>query len=161
MSENKIGQSTITIQGEVSSLIHMKKFKEKYRGKIIYCTPGSGKTTLVENHILFVDSDVLMKETIEERHPEFPFQDGMTIQNYIRDFTNLYKYKTKINNAVLKKAHKLCEDGLTVLTGTIKLSKNADFVFVLKPDNPSIKESQQQNELLLQQVLREALEPRN
>jgi broad-specificity NMP kinase len=116
----------------------MKRIKEKYRGKIIYCTPGSGKTTLVENHILFVDADVLMKEAIEERHPEFPFQDGMTIQNYIRDFTNLYKYKTKINNAVLKKAHKLCEDGLTVLTGTIKLSKNADFVFVLKPDSPRL-----------------------
>jgi broad-specificity NMP kinase len=116
----------------------MKKIKEKYRGKIIYCTPGSGKTTLVENHILFVDADVLIKETIEERHPEFPFLEGMTIQNYIRDFTNIYKYKTKINNAVLKKAHKLCEDGLTVLTGTIKLSKNADFVFVLKPDNPRL-----------------------
>ena len=116
----------------------MKKIKEKYRGKIIYCTPGSGKTTLVESHILFVDADVLMKETIEERHPEFPFLEGMTIQNYIRDFTRIYKYKTKINNAVLKKAHKLCDDGLTVLTGTLKLSKNADFALVLKPDNPRL-----------------------
>ena len=118
----------------------MKKIKEKYRGKIIYCTPGSGKTTLVESHILFVDADVLMKETIEERHPEFPFLEGMTIQNYIRDFTRIYKYKTKINNAVLKKAHKLCDDGLTVLTGTLKLSKNADFVLVLKQDNPRLLE---------------------
>jgi hypothetical protein len=113
----------------------MKKIRQKYRGKLIYVTPGSGKTTLTNQNKCFIDTDELMVEEIEKLHPDFPKLITESIQNYIKRFTATFKYKTKINNRVIKRCQQLLDDNLTILTGTIKLAKKADFVFVVSPQN--------------------------
>ena len=112
--------------------------KEKYRNQVIYVTPGAGKTTLTNKEVVFYDADELIKEVMQELHPDFKMTADQTVQEYILAFTEKYKYKSKINNLALNKARKLCIDGFTVLTGTLKLAKSADYVFVMKPENQRI-----------------------
>jgi hypothetical protein len=112
--------------------------KERYKSQFIYVTPGSGKTTLAKDYKVFYDSDDLMIEVIKDIHPEFPLINDQTVQEYIHEFVKKYKYKTKINKLALKRAKSLNQDGFTVLTGTLKLAKDADYVFVMKPENPRI-----------------------
>ncbi len=112
--------------------------KESYQRKIIYVTPGAGKTTLTQQHSFFIDTDEIMIDVIHEFHPEFPILEGQSIHEYIRAFTDTFKYKTKINNEVIKRSINFKQHGYTVLTGTLKIAPNADHVFVIKPENPRI-----------------------
>ena len=116
----------------------MRTLKEKYQGKLIYVTPGAGKTTAVENNLGVIDSDELMVDAIIERHPDFKKKRGESIQNYIQRFTAIFKYKTKINNMVVRKSHELQADNYTVLTGTLKIAPKADFVFLIPPTNSRV-----------------------
>ncbi len=113
----------------------MKKIRIKYRGKLIYVTPGSGKTTLASQNDCFIDTDELMVKEIQQLYPDFSRLRKETIQSYLKRFSDTYNNKTKINNRVLKKCQELLDDGLTILSGTIKFAKNADFVFVVSPEN--------------------------
>ena len=74
----------------------MKKIRHKYRGKLIYVTPGSGKTTLARLYDNIIDTDELMVEEIQKLHPDFTRLTNETIQSYIRRFTDTFKYKTKM-----------------------------------------------------------------
>ena len=113
----------------------MKNIIPKYRGKLIYVTPGSGKTTLVGQNKCLIDTDELMVKEIQQLYPDFSRLRKETIQSYFKRFSDTYNNKTKINNRVLKKCQELLDDGLTILTGTIKFAKNADFVYVINPNN--------------------------
>jgi hypothetical protein len=116
------------------------QLKPQYRKKLIYVTPGAGKTSISKEHIDIVDSDDLMEEEILKLHPDFIREPKESIQNYILRFVETFKYKTKINNRVRKKARRLNDDGMTVLTGTVKLAKYADFVFIIHPSNPRLED---------------------
>lgn len=89
----------------------------------------------MENNIGVLDSDELMVEAILERHPDFKKKRTESIQSYIQRFTNIFKYKTKINNMVVRKSQELQADNFTVLTGTLKIAPKADFVFLIPPTN--------------------------
>jgi hypothetical protein len=108
--------------------------KAKYIGKLIYATPGSGKTTIVNSSVGFYDADELMVEVMQEFQPEFIRIENEPIQTFIKRFTDTFKYKSKVNNQVIKRIQYLLDDKLTVLTGTIKIAKYADFVY-LSPIN--------------------------
>jgi len=112
--------------------------KTKYIGKLIYVTPGSGKTTIVNSKIGFFDADDLMVEVMQEFEPQFIRLENEPIQTFIRRFTDTFKYKTKINNQVLKRVQYMLDDKLTVLTGTIKIAKHADFVFLCPINFPGL-----------------------
>ncbi len=130
--------------------------KTKYIGKLIYVTPGSGKTTIVNSHIGFYDADELMAEVMQEFEPEFIRGKNEPIQTFIKRFTDTYKYKTRINNQVVKRVQHLLDDKLTVLTGTIKIAKHADFVFLCPQDFQGLKDRYETTELI-QQARREEI----
>ena len=113
----------------------MRTLNPKYKGKLIYVSPGSGKTTLASQNNCFIDTDELMVGEIQILHPDFPKLKTESIQNYIRRFTDTFKYKTKINNRVIKRCQEFLDRNLTVLTGTIKIAEKADFVFLIPPTN--------------------------
>ncbi len=108
--------------------------KEKYKGKIIYATPGSGKTTLVNMYpSLFVDTDALMVDVMNEFDPGFARNEGESIQDFIFRYTVDHRdsegtSKDDVNAEVLRRARDLAADGKTILTGTIAFIEDADFV---------------------------------
>lgn len=115
------------------------KLKKPFEKKLIYVTPGAGKTFLSDKNIKFYDADELMLEEIQRLYPEFIRKSKESIQEYIFRFSIEYNRKRLINELVLKKARLLNDDGFTVLTGTLKLAKYADHVFVIDPYNPRLK----------------------
>lgn len=115
-----------------------KMLRENYKKKIIYVTPGAGKTTLTQQHPYFIDADEIIKDVIHEFHPEFPILQGQSIQEYIRAFTETFKYKTKINNEVTNRSKQFVKQGFTVLIGTLKIAQTADHVFLIKPENTRV-----------------------
>ena len=117
----------------------MRTLKPKFKGKLIYVTPGAGKTTAVENNIGVIDSDVIMAEVMKSLEPDFKMLPNETIQDFIYRYTLEFNNKTKVNNRVIKRANELIIDNYTVLTGTLKIAKEADYVFVAPPNNKRIQ----------------------
>jgi len=117
----------------------MRTLKPKYKGKLIYVTPGAGKTTAVENNIGVLDSDVIMVEVMKSLEPDFKMLPDETIQDFIYRYTLEFNNKTKVNNRVIKKANELQDDNYTVLTGTLKIATVADYVFLIPPTNSRVQ----------------------
>ncbi len=117
----------------------MRTLRPKYKGKLIYVTPGAGKTTAVENNIGVLDSDVIMVEVMKSLEPDFHMLPNESIQDFIYRHTLEFKNKTKVNKLVIKRANELLIDNYTVLTGTLKIAKDADYVFLIPPTNKRVQ----------------------
>ena len=109
--------------------------KPEFVGKIIYSTPGSGKTTLSLTAKNVIDTDNLIVEEMGRRHPNFKQNTGESIQDFIFRYVKEYDHKSEINAIVLEKSKKLAAEGKTVLTGTMAFIKDADIVFRMNPEN--------------------------
>lgn len=104
---------------------------DKYKGKIVYATPGSGKTYVAEGREDIVDGDTVLEEVIKEHgkwHPEVPL--GLNLH---------YNRGKGIETIFQTKLRQLAEEGKTVLTGNMNAIDIAD-VHVIIPDAKSIIE---------------------
>jgi hypothetical protein len=115
--------------------ISASNIKPEFRGKFIYSTPGSGKTTISKTDPNIVDTDDLMVEEMNKRHPKFKQNPGEPIQDFIYRYVKKYDHKKEINQIVLKQVKEAVAQGKTVLTGTLAFIKEADFVFRMNPEN--------------------------
>ena len=113
----------------------LSTIKPGFVGKIVYATPGSGKTTLAESTNNIVDMDKLMMEEMTKRQPDFKQDENETIQDAIYRYVITYKDKSSVNSAVLDEAKKLAAQGKTVLTGTLAFIKDADIVLRMNPES--------------------------
>jgi hypothetical protein len=109
------------------------KVRSPYVGKIIYSTPGSGKTTLANTDENIIDTDELIVEEMNKRHPDFKQEANEPIQEFILRYVKKFDHKAEINKIVLNQAKELAASGKTVLTGTMAFIKDADIVFRMNP----------------------------
>jgi hypothetical protein len=112
--------------------------KQKYKGKFIYATPGSGKTTIAKELDDVIDTDDLMLDVMSELHPEFVKGENDTVQEFILDYVERYKNKDEVNELVYIKVQDLLSQGKTVLTGTIAFLNRVDTAFSV--DNKFVKD---------------------
>ncbi len=108
-----------------------------FAGKIVYSTPGSGKTTLVNQYRqatkkrLLVDGDVTILSVIKTLSPEFVPKRGKHIGPVLCTYFDLYPNTQAAVFELVVAAWKdeACR-GKTVLIGSVKQMQHADFVFV-------------------------------
>ena len=116
-----------TAQG---SLFDTKPVIAKFKGKIVYATPGSGKTYVAEGRDDIIDGDVVLKEMLVENG----WYDG----NY--NFgQNIYYNRNRIREPFQVRLRALAEEGKTVLTGN-QFGLDVADEYILVPDATSIVE---------------------
>ena len=101
--------------------------KDEYAGKLIYATPGAGKTFIASMSKNVIDFDNLLAQHITKVDSTIVRKPGQTIQNFI--YSNLGT--SYFQNNAYEEALKLMENGYTVLTGSKELIKVSDYVFTM------------------------------
>lgn len=106
---------------------------ESYAGRIIYATPGSGKSELVACCNSLIDTDVLLLAEITKQHPTFQIDATHHVGQVLLQFCRTYSRRVlqPIYESVSEQTQHLArEQGCTVLTGSRALMHIADFVFI-------------------------------
>ena len=111
------------------------QLKNKYKGKFIYATPGSGKTTIAKELEDVIDTDDLMLDVMYELHPEFVKGEDDTVQEFILKYVRNYGGKEEIDKIVLGRVEQLLTEGKTVLTGTRAFLPKVNFSFSIDNEN--------------------------
>jgi hypothetical protein len=140
-----------TIVAEEEPIVVQEKVKQEFpispmfKGKIIYFSPGLGKTILVSQYPdQFVDMDVLLYEEFKD-DPGFenatPENIGEVVFSmYNVDNPNFGTLKDTRYNSAFKKAQVLAKQGKTVLTGSAAFISSADYS--IKANNEDISAEQ-------------------
>lgn len=113
-----------------------KSIHDDYKGKVIFLTPGSGKTDLAKANVNVVDADDLTIDAIMEIQPSFPLDKSIPSS---RNIYNAIAYagidKNALYELVKKKIGESVSEGKTVVTGSSNLMDVVDYVFTQKhPD---------------------------
>jgi len=121
---------------EINALKKSKsQLKNEYKGKFIYATPGSGKTTIARELDDVIDTDDLMLDVISELHPEFVRPDNESTQAFILRYVIEYQNKDEVDNIVLDRVEQLLAEGKTVLTGTRAFLPKVNYAFSIDNEN--------------------------
>ena len=123
--------------------------KDEYAGKLIYATPGAGKTFIASMSKNVIDFDNLLAQHITKVDSTIVRKPGQTIQNFI--YSNLGT--PEFQNNAYKEALKLMESGYTVLTGSKELIKVSDYVFTMPSTKRFNQESPENKAIRLQEEI--------
>jgi hypothetical protein len=123
--------------------------KDEYAGKLIYATPGAGKTFIASMSKNVIDFDNLLAQHITNIDSTAVRQPGQTIQDFI--YNNLGT--SGFQNNAFNEALKLMENGYTVLTGSKELIKRSDYVFTMPSTERFNKESPETKAIKLQEEI--------
>jgi hypothetical protein len=116
--------------------------KDEYVGKLIYATPGAGKTFIASMSKNVIDFDNLLAQHITKIDSTVVRKPGESIQNFIYNNIGISGFQTNAYNEALK----LMENGYTVLTGSKELIKVSDYVFTM-PNTKRFSETRKLEEL--------------
>jgi hypothetical protein len=123
--------------------------KDEYAGKLIYATPGAGKTFIASMSKNVIDFDNLLAQHITNIDSTAVRKPGQTIQNFIFSNIGIPDFQ---NNAY-KEALKLMENGYTVLTGSKELIRLSNYVFTMPSTQRFNKESPESKAIRLQEEI--------
>ena len=126
----KARQVSLDFTGDTKS-----QLKNKYKGKFIYATPGSGKTTIAKELDDVIDTDDLMLDVMFELHPLFIKKENESTQDFIFRYVIEYKNKDEIDKIVLGRVEQLLTEGKTILTGTRAFLSKVNFSFSIDNEN--------------------------
>ena len=139
-----------TIDGDVITLgpnqfIVSQVLPENIKGKLIYATPGTGKSTFVMQTLdnNYIDADNIMVSEIEKAGYRAKKLDESP-QEYIEEFSFSANNKTGLTkNDLNKKVFSIIEDllaeGKTVFTGTLKLLADSDIAILGTESHEGVK----------------------
>lgn len=108
------------------------------KGKIVYATPGAGKSTLVVDDIRLVDMDKLLIEEMMSRQPQFVRKEKESDQEFIYRYSTTFPDRDDVNKIIANKARMLADAGKTVLTGSLNMIPYVDVVVAVPPTNERI-----------------------
>lgn len=140
--ENEIGTLSMKPYAKRETVIPEEKPKEPvtfstdainpaYEGKVIFITPGSGKTKLAKNNKDIIDADQLLLETISEIKPDFPISDQISAgQNIYEAIRHGGVNRAELYNKTRAKIKEITDRGQTVLTSSVEFMKNSDFLLI-------------------------------
>jgi hypothetical protein len=126
----KARQVSLDFTGDTKS-----QLKNKYKGKFIYATPGSGKTTIAKELEDVIDTDDLMLDVMSELNPLFIKKENESTQDFIFRYVIEYKNKDEIDKIVLGRVEQLLTEGKTILTGTRAFLSKVNFSFSIDNEN--------------------------
>jgi len=119
------GDNTTTIfigEKEVSD----KELHPSWEGKIVYMSPGSGKTTYAKSHANVIDGDDIIVDIMRQR----PGYDKLTREELLKT-----QRDPVTDNKIKARLKELAAEGNTVLIGSTKYIDIADKVFTSTNDN--------------------------
>jgi len=117
--------------GEYLDALSAFTIHPEYSGKIIFATPGSGKTHLCLSHPKsLIDADVLLLRAVSNKHPGFRINYGIHPGENLLEFCRRGYSLGPIYEEVRHLIGDHARNGDTILTGSTKLMHMADFVFV-------------------------------
>lgn len=134
------------------------QLKNKYKGKFIYATPGSGKTTIAQELDDVIDTDDLILDVISELHPEFFRLDNESTQDFILRYVTTYQNKDEINKLVLGRVEQLLTEGKTVLTGTRAFLPKVNYAFSIDNENVRNRLKDKLNSFKADEALNDSVE---
>lgn len=119
-----MGKSTTTVKKAPTTPIN-----DEYIGKIIYMTPGSDKEELAKNNSNVVDVDDLILQTAQDLKPIF--KPDLSIEKY-KQIGRAYDAvgKKELQDQVVKNMKELANKGMTLITSSLGLMKNADIIMI-------------------------------
>ena len=139
--DGPIEKAEFTVEGDVITLgpnqfIVSQVLPDNVEGKLIYATPGTGKSTFINesSNDNFIDADDIMIDEIMKAGFR-PRKKGESAQDYIGEFSysganQLNTSKSDINNRVLTVINGFKANGKTVFTGTLKFLKDSDILII-------------------------------
>jgi hypothetical protein len=128
--------------------------KAPFVGKIIYFTPGAGKSTLSKQARGVVDMDAIIIEEMTKEQGSFKRKEGESDQAMIERWNGTSMIganglpmggvigidsRAEIDRRALAKARELAAKGHTVLTGTLSMANKVDMAFLVDPSNERVK----------------------
>lgn len=118
-----------TKPAEIVKEVPVTPVNDEYIGKIIYMTPGSGKEELAKNNSNVVDVDDLILQTAQDLKPIF--KPDLSIEKY-KQIGRAYDSvgKKELQDQVVKNMKELASKGMTLITSSVGLMKNADIIMV-------------------------------
>lgn len=141
LSEN-IGEGEVSQAETTTPFSNNTSLKKEYQGKLIYSTPGTGKTNLTKQFPeQLTDFDDLLVAVIKEHNPKADVNND-TLGKYIYDMyaasdkmdrVNKNKIEAQIEayyNAALVSARKVVKSGRSVLTGSTRFLLDSDVAFI-------------------------------
>lgn len=116
---------------EVVEVEPVKDINPAYIGKIIFITPGSGKTKLAKANKDIIDGDQLLLEAIAEIKPDFPISAELSAGQNVYEAIRYGKIdKTALYTKAAEKMKEQAAKGYTVLNSSVDLMKNSDIIFI-------------------------------
>lgn len=139
---NAVNDNNPTTVGDVVEILKdtikfddiLSEIKDEYKGKLIYATPGLGKTTIANTTKNVIDSDNLKLQVIFKDYPNFRMERGETVQKFILRVSRFVD-TIALNTKVFDKIKEKISQGYTVLTGTKDFIRRADYVFTTDVNN--------------------------
>lgn len=111
---------------------------KKFRGEIIYATPGSGKTHLSKKYSGVIDTDDIMVDVIREISPNFDVLDNCDPRINIFQYHRYIKFRKSSIKKLLKRTYTIMKDYADLekilLLGTLDLMHVADIIYVQTKD---------------------------
>ncbi len=117
----------------------------EYQGKIIWATPGSGRSEIIKDNKDVVDSDELLLETFRELYPNSTMiSNSLSARDNVRDIImygpqTVNLDKNKLYNLTRPKLKQMAAKGKTVITSNRDFMKDADFIMVQQNDELLLK----------------------
>jgi hypothetical protein len=123
--------------------------KDEYAGKLIYATPGAGKTFIASMSKNVIDFDNLLAQHITKMDYTAVRKPGQTIQNFIFSNIGIPDFQNNAYNEALK----LMKNGYTVLTGSKELIRLSNYVFTMPSTKRFNQESPESKAIKLQEEI--------
>ena len=114
--------------------------KPEYQGKVIYATPGIGKTTVADKYNEIIDGDDLLLDQLKLEPGFQKTTETNLAEALLRKFQADPVGANKMYDRMLTRAKELAGEGNTVLVGSKRLIPQVDLAIVSQEDTSLVRQ---------------------